>query len=116
MPLVGVAFGAALAISNPPQNPIDYWTDICFLGAGFGVVGLLLGFLAWLCLRDRIPSIVAIAAIAIPFCVFGWFINGKGGRWDTAWWFGLIGVIAFAFFFARSFDSIANRDGDARGG
>ena len=71
MPLVGVAFGAALAIFNPPQNPIDFWTDICFLGAGFGIVGLLLGFLAWLWLRSRIHAVVAIAAVAIPSCIFG---------------------------------------------
>ena len=116
LPLVGTTVGVVLSAIYPPRNPIDYWPTVGFLGAGFAVVGLLFGALAWLWLRGRVSTVVALSAIAIPVCVFGWFINGKGGRWDNAWWFGLAGFIAFVLFFARSADSIANHNGDARGG
>jgi len=116
LPLVGACVGVALGAVYPPRNPIDYWPTIGFLGAGFAVVGLLFGVLAWLWMRGRVSAVVALSAIAIPACAFGWFINGKGGRWDNAWWFGLVGFIACVLFFVRSADMIANRDGDARGG
>ncbi|CAD71820.1 hypothetical protein-signal peptide and transmembrane prediction [Rhodopirellula baltica SH 1] len=116
LPLAGACVGAALSAIYPPRNPIDYWPTIGFLSVGFAVVGLLFGVLTWLWLRGRIPAVVALSAVAIPACAFGWFINGKGGNWDAAWWFGLVGFTALVLFFARSADLIARRDGDARGG
>jgi len=116
LPLVGALVGAALAAIYPPRNPIDYWPTFGFLSVGFAVIGLLFGFLAWLWLRGRVSAVVAVSAIAIPLCSFGWFINGKGGRWDIAWWFGLFGIIATVAFFTRSLALIGNRNGGASGG
>ena len=115
LPLLGVTLGVALAALHPPQNPMDYWPDIGALGAGFGVVGLLFGYLASLWLRGRILGRVAVAAIAIPFCVFGWFINGKGGRWDIAWWFGLLGLVATLTFLLQSLAPIGDRNRNSSG-
>lgn len=115
-PLVGVAIGAAVATLSPPKHPDDRIFAWIVGAGGLGVIGLLFGLLAWLWLRGRITSLVALAAIAIPFCLFGWFINGKGGRWDIAWLFGLFGLIATVVFIARSFALIRDRDGGARVG
>ena len=115
-PLAGVAIGAAMATLFPPQHPHDRIFAWIVGAGGLGAIGLLFGFLAWLWLRGRITSLVAFAAIAIPFCLFAWFINGKGGRWDIAWWFGVLGVIATVAFFARSFALIGDRDSGASGG
>ncbi len=81
---------------------------------GLGVIGLLLGFLDGLWTRGRISFSIVFAAIAIPSCLFGWFISGKAGRWDVAWWFGLCGMMVMTVFFARAISRIGNRDGEAR--
>lgn len=110
-PLVGGAIGFALVAIYPPRNPVDYWPATGSLSLGFAVVGLLLGFLTWLWMRGRVSALIAFSAIAIPFCSFGWFVNGKGGRWDVAWWFGLFGIITTVTFFIRSFALVGN-DGE----
>jgi len=114
--MVGVFIGAALALLFPPDHPDDRVFAWIVGAGGLGVIGLLFGFLGYLLIRRCITPLIAICAIAIPAAMFGWFINGKGGRWDVAWWFGLAGFVAALVFAVRSLDMIANRDRDARGG
>ena len=113
-PVVGVASGFVLAILYPPAHPDDRMFAWIISVGGLGVIGLLLGFLGWLWTRGRISFSSVIAAIAIPSCLFGWFISGKAGRWDVAWWFGLCGMMVMAVFFARAISRIGDRDGGVR--
>ncbi len=115
-PLVGVIIGATFASLFPPQHPGDRMFAWIVAAGGLGAIGLLFGFLAGLFLRARITPLIAICALVVPVSALGWLINGKGGRSNIAWWFGLAGLIAATIFLVRSLNLIANHDGDARDG
>lgn len=115
-PLAGVVVGAAFAMLFPPDHPDDRVFTWILGAGGLGMIGLLFGFLGWLLLRGRMTPLIAICALAVPASAFGSFINGKSGRWDVAWWFGLAGFVVALVFLVRSLDLIAHRDRDARRG
>lgn len=93
-PLVGAVLGAVAGaipvLLYPPEHPDDRLFYLVVAGGGFGVIGLLCGYLCSLRARRRIgfTDISAVAGVLVGLA--GWFVNGKGGRWDMANVFGIV--------------------------
>ncbi|WP_145384881.1 hypothetical protein [Stieleria neptunia] len=113
-PTAMMVVGLLLALRFPPRNPVDFWPALAIALIGLGAIGLLVGLLASLWLRNRVSVSVAISALAIPAVAFAWFVNGKSGDWGTARVYGLIGFLAVLVFFGGSIDAVSRqRDDDA---
>ena len=100
--LVGGTIGLGLVSFFPPRHPDDKLFAFTIVGGGLAALGLLIGLLASLWLRRRINLALALSGLAIPFACFGWFLFGKGGDWDAAGWFAIVGWIAIAIFLVNS--------------
>ncbi len=100
--LVGGTIGLGMVSFFPPRHPDDKLFAITIAGGGLAALGLLIGLLASLCLRRRINLALALSGLAIPFACFGWFFFGKGGNWDAAGWFAIVGWIAVVIFLVNT--------------
>ena len=109
-PLVGavlvVAAGAIPVLLYPPEHPDDRLFYLVVAGGGLGVFGLLCGYLCFLWARRRIgfTDILAIAGVLVG--IAGWFINGKGGRWDMANVFSIVFWVAIITLVLRGIATI----------
>ena len=112
---IGAAVGASIVVLNRPQRPDDYLFALTIAGGGLGMLGLLAGFLCSLWLRGHIGVLEIIAVTGILVGIFGWFINGKGGRWDIANVFAIVFWAAVVTFAIRAIALIGNRQRSARG-
>lgn len=66
------------------------------------MLGLLAGTLVSLWIRGRVNTILVLSAVAIPFAVFGWFSNAKGGQRDVAFVFACVGWLAVLVFLGNA--------------